>query len=167
MHKLPTSAAEHSPLTESGQQLSDTPTGSRASGKAHGRNQSQHVASMTPARPGSERSNAIVFRVQNIPPSTSEEGLGEIIKGEFADDENDIKIKLRISPSCHNGDAQTALLEFQPRHPKFLDRIAKDISGNNTHTIEVNDFIDINIDRTFYGLTQLYPTTVGEKIQAE
>ncbi|KAF8534801.1 hypothetical protein BDD12DRAFT_858610 [Trichophaea hybrida] len=111
------------------------------------------------------RTKPVVFRVQNIPTCIRKHELEIIIAKFFMGTEKDIKIRLDMSPSCQGDDTQTALLEFSPRYPTFLDEVVNGKKGAVTK--EVDDDTDISIDKNFYGLTQLYETTLGEKIQAD
>jgi len=115
------------------------------------------------------KSQTAVFRVRGIPDTTSREQLERAITEDFQDDEKEIKTQLSITPSCASDGSQTALLEFTPRHPQYLDDVVNDPLGETSYMIEINPeaCLDISIDMNFYGLTQLYPTTPGEKIVAE
>ncbi|KAF8541785.1 hypothetical protein BDD12DRAFT_803410 [Trichophaea hybrida] len=114
------------------------------------------------------KSQTVIFRVRGIPEITSREQLERAITEDFQDDEA-IKTQLSITPGCASDDSQTSLLEFTPRHPQYLDNVVNDPSGEMTSMILIDDeaCLDISIDRNFYGLTQLYPTTPGERIVAE
>jgi len=79
-----------------------------------------------------------------------------------SDERSSLKTRIEILPSCYHDDTRSALLHFDGGVPKFLQSCAKQLVEERQ--IDVYD-IDLNIDRNFYGFTQMYAT--AENITAE
>jgi hypothetical protein len=74
-------------------------------------------------------------------------------------------IEVTIVPSCDSTeDTMVGLVAFIPTAPKYLDPL---YDGDDEVLVET-EAGELAIDKTFYGLTQLYPTPSSEKkIKAE
>ena len=106
------------------------------------------------------------FRITNIPSDTTLSALRNALQScMLADERAAITVEATLSPSAtvEEDDTATALATFSPRTPSFLDPLAK---GADDVQIET-DLGDLSLDKMFYGLTQLYPTTPGARIVAE
>jgi hypothetical protein len=113
---------------------------------------------------------SIVFRIRGLPEGrTSDEvraTLKSTIENELSQDERSrIKVEPILIPSCYgDGGGQAALLEFRGEVPSFLSDLIKDPLSE--WQLEMGD-TDINIDRHFFGFTQLYYTGPEHPISAE
>jgi hypothetical protein len=106
------------------------------------------------------------FRVTNIPSAATLNALQDALQSCLSADERAaIAIEATLSPSAtvEEDDTATALATFSPQTPSFLDPLAKGADNIQVKT----DLGDLLLDRMFYGLTQLYPTTPGARIEAE
>jgi hypothetical protein len=66
-------------------------------------------------------------------------------------------------PSVGDDSTNTALVEFVPRTPKYVDPLL----GEVENTLIDTPLGDLSFKKTFYGLTQLYAAAAGERIVAE
>jgi hypothetical protein len=72
---------------------------------------------------------------------------------------------VRFVPSCpEDGETKTGLFSVQSPLPKFLERLRQNPA--QTFAFELRDE-DVQVDRNFYGFTQMYPTQPGEPITME
>ncbi|KAF8242522.1 hypothetical protein K440DRAFT_565337, partial [Wilcoxina mikolae CBS 423.85] len=116
------------------------------------------TSSASPKRPD-------VFRVVGIHQEATKDALIAALCAEFLDHEKDIIIDATIVPSCDGtDDTNTGLVCFYPYTPRFLESLYE---GREDVQIEKSEIGDLNIDKNFYGLTQLYPTIPGGKITAD
>lgn len=106
---------------------------------------------------------AKVVRIQNVPPEISAEALKELLRQTCNDDERAIgTIEVHLVPSCTLRDeSQAALVKFNPALPAKLGDLNK-----ADYQIATSAAI-LNVDKNFYGLTQLYPTVDLRSIGAE
>ncbi|KAL8917214.1 MAG: hypothetical protein Q9172_005944 [Xanthocarpia lactea] len=106
---------------------------------------------------------AKVVRIQNVPVGTSIEDLKELLVQACDDDERKvIAIEVSLVPSCTARDgSQAALVKIHPALPKKFGDLNK-----TDYQIGISTAI-LNVDKNFYGLTQLYPTDDSRKISAE
>ncbi|KAI9765188.1 MAG: hypothetical protein M1840_007781 [Geoglossum simile] len=94
------------------------------------------------------------FRACNICPETDAESIKTAILKEAPDENQTIDIVVALVPSCTgSGESQTALIHFTPHPPRFLNQLPP--GGEDQLKV---DNTDVNIDRDFFGLTQLYST---------
>jgi hypothetical protein len=102
----------------------------------------------------------LVFRVTGIPLWATASDIEEILLlGE------EVKIqRMTITPSCYGDDTQTAIVQFEPSAPKYLEEV---VSGSLQDRQISMCGSDINIDKNFYGFTQLYRIEDDAKITAE
>jgi hypothetical protein len=104
------------------------------------------------------------FRVTGIQSETTTEQLISALSAKFSDDEADIQIEVSIVPQCDStDDTKTGLVYFTTKVPKFLDGLY----NGDKETLVDTTIGELCFDKTFYGLTQLYPTTTQRKITAE
>lgn len=109
-------------------------------------------------------SRPTMLRVTNIPRDATLESLFSALSCALLPDETDITIDATIVPSCSTEDQHnTALAKYFPRVPKYLEPLSLSCEDIQIET----DLGDLTLDKTFYGLTQLYPTAPGERIIAE
>lgn len=106
---------------------------------------------------------AKVVRIQNVSNETSIEALKELLLDVCDHDERlVIEIEVSLVPSCTVRDgSQAALVKFKPTLPAVFGDLNK-----NDYQIETSTAI-LNVDKNFYGLTQLYPTVESGSISAE
>ncbi|KAL8857500.1 MAG: hypothetical protein Q9178_005995 [Gyalolechia marmorata] len=106
---------------------------------------------------------AKVVRIQNVPVGTSIEDLKELLMQACDEDERKvIAIEVSLVPSCTVRDgSQAALVKFHPELPKKFGDLNK-----TDYQIGISTAI-LNVEKNFYGLTQLYPTDDSKKISAE
>ena len=104
-----------------------------------------------------------VIRIQNVPKDTSAEALEELLKQACTDEERSkIGIEVSLVPSCSVRDgSQAAIVKLTPTLPGFLHDL-----GKTDYQIKSPSSI-LNVDKNFFGLTQLYPTTGRTTITAE
>ncbi|KAF8537806.1 hypothetical protein BDD12DRAFT_887012 [Trichophaea hybrida] len=96
---------------------------------------------------------------------TREEKLRAALSAGFSEVERGIKTEATIVPSCDSTDeTKVALISFTPQIPAFLEPLMKDGLEDTQFVTKVGE---LNIDRRFFGLTQLYPTAQGEMILAD
>jgi hypothetical protein len=111
----------------------------------------------TPRRPE-------VFRVGGIRCDATVEELKAALSARFLDNEKDTKIEATITPPCDSTDDTNAgLVCFIPRAPAYLSPLN---TGDDDLQIDT-EVGELNLDKNFYGLTQLYPTPPGQTITAE
>ncbi|KAI5793361.1 hypothetical protein FPQ18DRAFT_167883 [Pyronema domesticum] len=109
-------------------------------------------------------SRPTMLRVTNIPRDATLESLFSALSCALLPDETDITIDATIVPSCSTEDQHnTALAKYFPRVPKYLEPLSLSCEDIQIET----DLGDLTLDKTFYGLTQLYPTAPGERIIAD
>lgn len=106
---------------------------------------------------------AKVVRIQNVSVETSIETLKELLLHTCNDDERlVITIEVNLVPSCTVRDgSRVALVKFNPSLPAIFGDLNK-----TDYQIETSTAI-LNVDKNFYGLTQLYPTVDSRSISAE
>jgi hypothetical protein len=114
-------------------------------------------------------SPSTVFRVTGLPLDKAEldvqSKLFETIRDLLTqDEEHRAGITITCIPSCDDDQTSNALLEFKSGNPKFLLHLDRNPLGN--WQMMMGDE-DINIDRHFFGFTQLYPTAPGQPVTAE
>ena len=109
------------------------------------------------------QASAKELRVQNINKDISATQIEALLKQFCSDRERlDLDIKVSLVPSCSIRDGSlSALVKINPTLPEFLQHL-----GKSDHQIKSDSTI-LNIDKNFFGLTQLYPTTDGRAIAAE
>ncbi|KAI5841055.1 hypothetical protein DFP73DRAFT_516555 [Morchella snyderi] len=102
----------------------------------------------------------LVFRVTGIPLwATASDIKDVLLLGE------EVKIeRMTITPSCYGDGTQTAIVQFEPCPPKYLEKV---VSGSLQDRQRSMYGSDINIDKNFYGLTQLYRIEDEAKIAAD
>lgn len=115
------------------------------------------------------RKRGVVFRVNGLPASGSDEEINKALKNVIEESlEDDEKSKLityaAIVPSCYNNNEKTALVEFCGGVPAFLAELVSDPLGD--FQVEMGD-TDINFDQNFFGFTQLYTPQSGSPATAE
>lgn len=103
------------------------------------------------------------FRVTGIHSETTTEELISAVSAKFSDDEGDIQIEVSIVPQCDSTDDTKTGLVYFTKVPKFLDVLY----NGDEETLVDTTIGELYFDKTFYGLTQLYPTTTQRKITAE
>jgi hypothetical protein len=109
-------------------------------------------------------SRPVMLRVTNIPQDACLENLLSALSCALLSDEKDITVEATIIPPCSTGDQhKAALARFSPRVPKYLEPLSLSCEDIQIET----ELGDLTLDKTFYGLTQLYPTPPGERIIAE
>jgi len=103
------------------------------------------------------------FRVANIPSSTPLAELKDALTSPMLIAERGaISIEATLAPSVTFG-KDTALVTFSPQEPGYLEPLNK-----GADDVQVDTHLgDLSLDKMFYGLTQLYPTTPGARIEAE
>lgn len=105
------------------------------------------------APPKPPRADGTVFRVTGIPLTATVDELHDALS-ELLSEGITVNTKhTTISPSCHDKTTQNALIQFTPYPPLILTNLPT----NDCYQIQFGN-TDINIDKDFYGLTQLYPT---------
>jgi hypothetical protein len=106
---------------------------------------------------------AKAIRVQNVSVETSVEALKELLLHSCSDDERKrITIEVSLVPSCTTRDgSQVALVKSNPALPAAFGDLNK-----TDYQIDTSTAI-LNVDKNFYGLTQLYPTADSRSISAE
>lgn len=123
----------------------------------------RNIALSPPAPTMSRRPTT--FRVGNIPSSATLPELKDALVNAMAVEECDaITIEATIAPATTHADddTNTALVTFSPQAPKFLGPLCK------AEDVQIDTPLgDLSFDKTFYGLTQLYPTTPDKRIEAE
>lgn len=100
---------------------------------------------------------AISFRIQHIPSSFDKAQLTEAIR-QACDQEERATLELvgDIVPSCNASISdQTAIVLFLPSTPRFLKPVEHDKTGITERQVKVDSSI-LNIDRNFFGMTQLF-----------
>lgn len=106
-----------------------------------------------------------VFRVTGIPLSMTVDELGATFSSEFSSEDVALDIdETTLCLSCYDKRTQTALIQFTPHPPQALEGLAH----HDTYQLQLKlggSGQDLSIDKDFYGLTQLYPTT--EEAKAE
>lgn len=104
-----------------------------------------------------------MVRIQNVSVETSIEALKELLLHNCNDDERSvIAIEVSLVPSCTVRDgSRAALVKFSPALPAVFGDLNK-----TDYQIETSTAI-LNVDKNFYGLTQLYPTVDSRGISAE
>ena len=114
-------------------------------------------------------SPSTVFRVTGLPLDKAEldikSKLFETIRDVLTEDEQQrVGMTVTCIPSCDGDQTSNALLEFKGGIPKFLLHLDRNPLGD--WQVVMGDE-DINIDRHFFGFTQLYPTAPGQPVTAE
>ncbi len=106
---------------------------------------------------------AKVVRVQNVPVETSIEALKELLLHTCNEEERPvITVEVSLVPSCTVRDgSRAALAKFNPVLPAVFGDL-----NTTDYQIEASTAI-LNVDKNFYGLTQLYPTIESGSISAE
>ena len=108
-----------------------------------------------------------MVRIQNVSSETSSEALKELLLEVCNVDERSVieiesGIEVSLVPSCTVRDgSQAALVKFRPTLPAVFGDLNK-----TDYQIETSTAI-LNVDKNFYGLTQLYPTVESGSISAE
>jgi hypothetical protein len=72
-----------------------------------------------------------------------------------SDERSSLKTRIEILPSCYHDNIRSALLHFRNGVPKFLQSSTNELVEECQ--TDVYD-VDLNIDRNFYGFTQMYAT---------
>ena len=105
-----------------------------------------------------------VFRALGLPMDATPSDFQELRR--FLQDGEELNlIDEAIVPSCPPGDTLTGLFGVQLPLPSFLD---KQTSGSTSAIFAFSlRGEDVEIDRNFLGLTQLYPTEPAKPIVAE
>ena len=105
-----------------------------------------------------------VFRAVGLPTDATPPDFQELRR--FLQDGEELNlINEVIVPSCPlEDDTVTGLFGVQPPLPKFL---AKETTGSTPIFAFSLRGEDVEIDRSFFGLTQLYPTELNKPIVAE
>ena len=106
---------------------------------------------------------AKVVRMQNVSAEISVETLKELLLSTCNGDERSVTaIEVSLVPSCTVRDgSRTALVKFSQVLPAVFGDLNK-----TDYQIKTSTSI-LNVDKNFYGLTQLYPTLDSRKICAE
>ncbi|OQE11585.1 hypothetical protein PENVUL_c002G01829 [Penicillium vulpinum] len=107
------------------------------------------------------RRKSTIFRVTGLirDPDQTDEQLqaaleDTLVENLSIEERSCIQTKVDIVPSCYESDAErVALVHFQPEVPQFLSELEDNPEQN--WQIEMGE-ADINIDRNFFGFTQLY-----------
>ncbi|RPB09223.1 hypothetical protein P167DRAFT_511146, partial [Morchella conica CCBAS932] len=95
-----------------------------------------------------------VFRVLGVPALVTITQLKITFSKEFGEDSAiDLK-KSTLCPSCFGDDTQVALIQFIAEPPRTLSTL----QAGHPYEMELEGD-DITVDKDFYGLTQLYPTS--------
>ncbi|RPB13466.1 hypothetical protein P167DRAFT_115662 [Morchella conica CCBAS932] len=95
-----------------------------------------------------------VFRVVGVPAPLTIAELQTAFCEEFGDQATiDLK-KSTLCPSCFSDGTQVALVQFTSEPPKELGTL----KAGQPYEMELEDG-DISLDKDFFGLTQLYPTS--------
>ena len=115
------------------------------------------------------RKRGIVFRVNGLPASGSDDEINKALKDAIDESLADYeKSKLityaAIVPSCYDNEEKTALVEFCGGVPAFLADLVSNPLGD--FQVEMGD-TDINFDQHFLGFTQLYTAQSGSSTIAE
>lgn len=107
--------------------------------------------------PRSRPGRGTVFRVSALDPQTTVDELNAALTVEFASETDGIAVdtsRTTISPSCYGSKSQTALIQFTNTIPVALEAI----DHNRSYPLRVGN-AEVDIDKHFYGLTPLYPTS--------
>ena len=115
------------------------------------------------------RKRGIVFRINGLPASGSDDEINEALKDaieeSLEDDENSKLITYAaIVPSCYDNEERTALVEFSGGVPAFLAHLVS--NPLDEWQVEMGG-TDINFDQHFFGFTQLYTPKSGSSVTAE
>ncbi|KAL7270251.1 hypothetical protein RUND412_007046 [Rhizina undulata] len=103
-----------------------------------------------------------VFRIKNVPSTSTVANLQEILRKELSDEElQKVKVNITFVPSCYNIPTKYTLVDFEPI-PRFLADVVGDESRSQMVYLEMILTKNIN----FYGFTQLY-SVVGKEITAD
>jgi len=109
-----------------------------------------------------------VFRVTGLRAEQSDEDLDTALRTAIAenlsDNEQHFLFTTALVPSCNDNLRKVALVEFHDGIPNFLLDLVKDPLDN--FQIDMGEY-DINIDRHFFGFTQLYTPRLNTDITAE
>lgn len=104
------------------------------------------------------------FRVRQIPLNYTLDSLIQLFLEKFPN-ERGITIDRKRSSlfqCCYDPRIQTAIIHFSPRPPPPLDALR----FGTTYSLDISSqYLDILIDKNFYGLTQLY--TPSKNIELE
>ena len=104
-----------------------------------------------------------VFRAVGLPTDATPSDFHELRS--FLNDGEELSlINEAIVPSCPPSDTLTGLFGVEPPLPSFLD---KQMSGSRPICAFSLRGQDVEINRNFLGLTQLYPTDPAKPIIAE
>ena len=105
-----------------------------------------------------------VFRAVGLPENATPSDFQELRR--FLKDGEELNlIDEAIVPSCPADDTLTGLFGVKPPLPSFLDtQTSGTTSASFTFSLRGED---VEIDRNFFGLTQLYPTKLETPIVAE
>jgi hypothetical protein len=108
-----------------------------------------------PPRPNSQRKK-LIFRVQHIPLTFSEDDLKSALQSNFEDGEGVlIQTVATLVPSCYpQRNTQDALVEFKPAVPAFLQKRAEEKTIDVERQIQIDSGV-LSIDSQFLGLTQV------------
>lgn len=110
---------------------------------------------MPPRTPGGG-GKGTVFRVSALRPETTVDDLNAALTSEFASEEEGVAVdtsRTTISQSCYGAKSRTALIQFRGAAPRALNAL----DGARSYAFEIGN-TEVDIDKHFYGLTQLYPT---------
>ena len=109
------------------------------------------------------QTGAKVVRIQNVSVETSIEALNGLLLHTCNDDERSvITVEVNFVPSCTVRDgSRAALVKFNPALPAVFGDLNK-----TDYQIETSTAI-LNVDKNFFGLTQLYPTVDPRSISAK
>lgn len=110
----------------------------------------------------------IVFRLSGILPHTSQDDVISTLRGFLSPDESDTEFLLELMPDpSHDAFREEqnciALISFKPAPPAFLGPLFK---GRENLQFETA-LGDLNFDKHFFGLTQLYNTEEGREVKAD
>ena len=104
-----------------------------------------------------------VFRAVGLPTDVTTSDFQELRRFLKDGEELDL-IDEAIVPSCPPDYTLTGLFGVKPPLPSFLDKKTSGSAPIFSFSLRGED---VEIDRNFFGLTQLYPTEPGKPIVAE
>ncbi len=110
---------------------------------------------------------SVVYRVRGLPPDCTNTQLIEALIPYLTEEEKAcFNPQIAIVPSCYHGDpTATAFLALNTA-PSFLSKLNQNPLMDWQLEVELGGTDDINFDRHFHGLTQLYAVE-GQTIRAE
>jgi hypothetical protein len=109
-----------------------------------------------------------IFRVTGLPCDEAvdvKSALAKTVQDLLTEDEKErLQVEIECIPACDESPTSNALIEFKGGNPGFLSALDHNPLGD--WQVEMGDE-DINIDRHFFGFTQMYPTASDRPVTAE